>query len=196
MNLPNGITVARISACPLIAALILLDPLAARIAAFVLFLLAAFSDVFDGLLARRSRRITRFGKLWDPLADKLLAAATFFPLALVHELPLWLAFLVLGRELLITLFRRYALARGRVIAASPLGKAKTLSQNWLAGTALALRILAAALPPEGVAGWARALDRAGRVSADLLVWVVVVLTLFSLADYLYRNRALMAGEPA
>lgn len=196
MNLPNGITLARILACPLLAALILADPLPARAAAFALFLLAAFSDVFDGILARRSRRITRFGKIWDPVADKLLVAVTFLPLAWLGELPVWLVVLVLGRELAITAFRRYALSRGRVIAASPLGKAKTLSQNWLAGTALAARVVEARLAQPDPGAWVVRLDEAARVSVEALLWVVAGLTLLSLADYLYRNRTLLAGEPA
>lgn len=193
---PNEITFARIVACPVVAALIFLDPLPARLLAFALFLAAAFSDVYDGVLARRSRRITRFGKLADPIADKLLIALTLIPLGALGELPIWLVVLVLGRDLAITLFRRFALARGRVISASPLGKAKTLSQNWLVGTALFARILEVASgQPQGQA-WIGALSRVARISVDALVWVVVALTLFSLADYLYRNRSLVAGEAA
>lgn len=195
MNLPNGITLARIVASPILGLLVLLEPLPARIAAFVTFLAAAFSDVFDGILARRSRRITRFGKIWDPLADKLLLAVTFLPLAWLGELPVWLVAVVLGREVAITAFRRYALARGRVISASPLGKAKTLSQNWLVGLVLAVRVMEAGVRPAD-GGWPATLDRLTRSSVEALIWVVVALTLLSLVDYLYRNRALLAGEPA
>ncbi|HEY7460916.1 MAG TPA: CDP-diacylglycerol--glycerol-3-phosphate 3-phosphatidyltransferase [Gemmatimonadota bacterium] len=196
MNLPNKITFARILACPVLAGLILLAPLGARVAAFVLFLLAAFSDVYDGILARRSRRITAFGELADPLADKLLIAATLIPLGWLGEIPLWVVLLVLLRELVITLFRRFALSRGRVISASPLGKAKTLSQNWLVGTVLAARILDRVLAGPGPSRWVQLLERVARASVEVLIWVVVVLTLLSLADYLYRNRALVVGEPA
>jgi CDP-diacylglycerol--glycerol-3-phosphate 3-phosphatidyltransferase len=193
---PNRITLARICACPLIAALIFLEPLWARGAAFVLFLLAAFSDIYDGILARRSQRITKFGKLADPIADKLLIAVTLVPLAILGELSLWLVLLVLGRELVITLFRRFALSRGRVISASPWGKAKTLSQNWLVGTVLFARILDGALERPGTGSWVTTLDRIAELSVQVLVWIVIVLTLFSLVDYLYRNRTLLAGEAA
>ena len=193
---PNRITVARILACPLLAALIFLGPLWARVAAFVLFLLAALSDVYDGALARRSRRITPFGKLADPIADKLLLAVTFVPLAILGELPVWLVVIVLGRELVITLFRRHALSRGRVISASPLGKAKALSQNWLVGTALFARILEVPLRGGGAPDWIAVLDRIAEVSVQALVWIVLALTLLSLGDYLYRNRALMIRRTA
>jgi CDP-diacylglycerol---glycerol-3-phosphate 3-phosphatidyltransferase len=162
----------------------------------VLFLLAAFSDVYDGALARRSRRITRFGKLADPLADKLLLTFTFLPLAILGELPWWVVLLVLGREAAITLFRRFALSRGRVISASSLGKAKTLSQNWLVGTVLFARILQVPLAGPEPDPWLRLLETAARVSVHALLWIVVALALLSLADYLYRNRALMLREPA
>jgi len=196
VNLPNRITLARITACPVVALLILQEPLWARVAAFVLFLLAAFSDVYDGALARRSRRITRFGKLADPLADKLLLTFTFLPLAILGELPWWVVLLVLGREVAITLFRRFALSRGRVISASSLGKAKTLSQNWLVGTVLFARILQVPLAGPEPDPWLRLLETAARVSVHALLWIVVALALLSLADYLYRNRALMLREPA
>lgn len=188
---PNRITVARILACPALAALILLDPLGARFGAFVLFLVAAFSDVYDGVLARRSRSVTPFGKIWDPIADKLLLAVTLVPLAVLGELPLWLVLIVLGREVVITAFRQFALARGRLIAASPLGKAKTLSQNLLVGTALFARVLEAGVARRD-AGWAGALDGAAGAATAALVWVVAALTVLSFADYLIRNRALIA----
>jgi CDP-diacylglycerol--glycerol-3-phosphate 3-phosphatidyltransferase len=188
---PNRITVARILACPALAALILLDPLGARFGAFVLFLVAAFSDVYDGVLARRSRSVTPFGKIWDPIADKLLLAVTLVPLAVLGELPLWLVLIVLGREVVITAFRQFALARGRLIAASPLGKAKTLSQNLLVGTALFARVLEAGVVRRD-GGWAEALDGAADAATAALVWVVAALTVLSFADYLIRNRALIA----
>lgn len=196
MNLPNKITLARILACPLLALLIPLEPLWARFAAFVLFLLAAFSDLYDGMLARRSRRITKFGKLWDPIADKLLIAVTLIPLGVLGAISLWLVLLVLVRELVITLFRRFALSRGRLISASPLGKAKTLSQNWLVGTVLFARILEVAIRSPGSAAWFGTLAAVAQISIQALVWIVAALTLLSLLDYLYRNRALVAREAA
>jgi CDP-diacylglycerol--glycerol-3-phosphate 3-phosphatidyltransferase len=196
VNLPNQITLARISACPIIAWLIFQEPLPARTAAFCLFLLAAFSDIYDGSLARRSKRITRFGKIADPIADKILIGFTMIPLAVLGRLPVWLVAIVLGREVVITLFRRFALSRGRVISASPLGKAKALSQNWLVGTVLFARILEPMLRDDGGGGLAGMLDRIAAPGIQALLWVVAALTLLSLADYLYRNRSLMVREAA
>lgn len=195
-NTPNKITVARIAATPFIAILIFQDPLPARWAAFLLFLAAAVSDVVDGNLARTKGEITRFGQLLDPVADKLLVLVTFVPLYGIGLLPLWLVILVLAREVVITAFRRFALARGRVIAASGWGKSKAMVQNWFVGSVLVLRINRgyAAGGADGVA-W-RAWD--GYVGAVIEVgfWFVVVLTVLSLIDYLYAHRRLWLGRTA
>ena len=83
MNLPNSITIARIAAMPLVAALPFVESWEARLAAFVLYIAAAVTDYYDGMLARRRNQITRLGQLLDPLADKLLLVGTFVPMLLL-----------------------------------------------------------------------------------------------------------------
>ncbi|UCF19837.1 MAG: CDP-alcohol phosphatidyltransferase family protein, partial [Gemmatimonadota bacterium] len=145
MNLPNFLTVARVVAAPVIFVLILRGGFAGLLTAFVLFVSAGISDIWDGYLARRRGQITDFGKLADPIADKLLVLGTFVPFytlsldpasvtdpAIVpgwQVLPLWVLIVVLGREFLITLFRGFAKAKGVVIAAGKAGKYKALFQN-------------------------------------------------------------------
>ncbi|MDT8369815.1 MAG: CDP-diacylglycerol--glycerol-3-phosphate 3-phosphatidyltransferase [Longimicrobiales bacterium] len=149
LSLPNLITLARIVACPVIAFLALSPGLSSRLAAFVLFIVAALSDLYDGYLARRYGWITDVGKLLDPLADKLLLAATFIPIWLISirpdgmgnlpfigPLPLWVLFVIFGREIFVTLFRQWAVRRGEVLAAGRWGKYKALSQFLFAGGAL------------------------------------------------------------
>ena len=129
-NLPNTITVVRILVCPVIAYLALLPGAASGFAAFVLFVTAGLSDVWDGYLARKHDLITDVGKLLDPIADKLLLVSTLVPvyvvshrpgaenaLPLIGPLPMWILVVIFGRELFITLFRAYAARRGLVIAA-------------------------------------------------------------------------------
>jgi len=148
-TLPNLITLTRILACPVIALLALSPGLGARFAAFALFLAAALSDLYDGYLARKHGWITDIGKLLDPLADKLLLAATFIPvwmistradgfgnLPFVGPLPLWVLIVVFGREIGITLLRQWAAGKGRVLAAGRSGKHKALVQNLFVGGAL------------------------------------------------------------
>lgn len=208
MNLPNAITVARIAVSPLIAWLALAPTVASRYAAFVLFLLAAFSDVWDGYLARRHGWITDTGKLLDPIADKLLLVSTFVPIFFISRradalsslpwwgtLPVWVVVVVFGRELFVTLFRTYAARRGIVIAAGTLGKRKALLQNFFIGGLLLwypLLLSATALQWSGSfwAGWRT--FHATWIGVTL--GLAVLLTVLSMGDYLWRYRALVGRK--
>ena len=139
-NLPNTITILRTGVVPIL----LLFPLmaATRLGSQVmawLFIVAAATDVVDGWLARRGAQVTRVGKLLDPLADKLLVATALIVLLAVGRIPTWAAGLVVvivGRELAVTGLRGLASAGGRVMAASGLGKVKTVFQNIAIGALL------------------------------------------------------------
>lgn len=190
MNTPNKITVGRIVATPFIAALIYQNGVTVRWATFLLFVAAAVSDVIDGNLARDKDEITRFGQLLDPIADKLLVLVTFVPLYGIGLLPLWLVILVLGREVVITVFRRFALARGQVIAASGWGKSKALVQNWFIGSVLVWRINLA-YEEHGASGAAWEHWQGYTLAViEVGMWFVVVLTILSLIDYLIGYRHL------
>lgn len=197
MNTPNKITLARIAVTPLIAWLIFQEGLSERWLAFWVFVVAAASDVVDGRLARGKGEITRFGQLLDPIADKMLVVVTLVPLFGLDLLPLWLVILVLGREVIITVLRRYALQEGRVIAASGWGKSKALAQNWFIGSVLVLRINEGY--PAAPRGWSGEawVHWQGYTAAVIAVglWFVVALTILSLVDYLKGNRSLWFGHP-
>ncbi len=196
MNTPNKITVGRIAATPVIAALIYQPGLYVRWATFLLFVAAAISDVIDGNLARDKDEITRFGQLLDPIADKLLVLVTFVPLYGIGLLPLWLVILVLGREIVITVFRRFALSRGQVIAASGWGKSKALVQNWFIGSVLVWRInLAYAERGASGAAWEHWQGYTLAV-IEVGMWFVIVLTILSLIDYLVGYRHLWSRPAA
>ena len=196
LNTPNAITGARSAVTARLAWLIFDDGLALRWAAFLLFVIAAASDVVDGKLARDNDEITRFGQLLDPIADKLLVLVTFLPLYGIGLLPLWLVILVLAREIGITVFRRYALARGEVIAASGWGKSKAMVQNWFIGSVLVLR-LNQAYEARGADGAAWEHWRGYTLAViEVAFWFVVVLTVLSLIDYLYAHRRIWIGREA
>jgi len=196
LNTPNAITVARIVITPLIAWLILEGGLTQRWAAFLLFAAAAISDVVDGRLARSNEQITRFGMLLDPIADKLLVLVTFLPLYGLGLLPLWFVLLVLGRDFAMTAFRRFALSRGELIAASGWGKSKTVIQNWFVGAILVHRINQG-YNREGAGGAAWEHWQAYTLAViEVTFWFVVVLTVVSLLDYLYSHRGLWTGQAA
>jgi CDP-diacylglycerol---glycerol-3-phosphate 3-phosphatidyltransferase len=149
-NLPNAITLARVLLAAVVAPLLLADSFTLRIAAFVVFLVAAFSDLWDGYLARSRGLVTDFGKLMDPLADKLLLAATFIPFFVLdrwyepetpfpwfgYTFPLWILLVIFGRELFITLLRAWAARRDVVIAAGRSGKIKAVFQNIFIGAVI------------------------------------------------------------
>ena len=206
MTLPNAITFARMASCPFVAYLALAPGTTSRYAAFLLFLAAALSDIWDGHLARKHRWVTDVGKLLDPLADKLLLCSTFLPFYFLTrraddlggmpwwgEMPLWVLVVVLGRELLMTAFRGYAARRGVVIAAGRIGKYKTLAQNVFAG-ALLLWYPTALSAAEG--GWSGVLwvgfrhFHASVIAVSLAL--AVALTVVSMADYLWRYQAVVA----
>lgn len=128
MNLPNKLTLGRIFLIPVFMFFLLVKvPYGKYIAAFV-FILAALTDGLDGYIARKRKQVTNFGKIMDPLADKLLITAALISLVQLGEISAWPAVIILGREFAITGLRSVAAAEGVVVAASNLGKIKTVTQ--------------------------------------------------------------------
>jgi CDP-diacylglycerol--glycerol-3-phosphate 3-phosphatidyltransferase len=178
----------------------------ARWAAFVLFVAAALSDVWDGYLARKHGWITDMGKLLDPLADKLLLVATFVPFYIVShrpgeanevpfwgELPLWVLIVIFGRELFITIFRQWAQRRGVVIAAGKSGKNKALFQSIFMGALLLWYPLLMTAEARGWtgAGWWPAYAWGHGILIAVTLVVAMVLTIYSMIDYLWSYRSLV-----
>jgi CDP-diacylglycerol---glycerol-3-phosphate 3-phosphatidyltransferase len=206
LNLPNLITIGRIVLAVLVIPLLFVDSFGMRLLAFVVFLVAALSDLWDGHLARSRNLITDLGKLLDPVADKVLLAATFIPFYLLSHgvgsggpfpwfggvFPLWIMLLVFGRELFITLFRGYAARRGVVIAAGPAGKYKTVCQNIFIGAAILWYALQSAAVDNGWDGsfWG-AWQIIHMAFTVLILSVAVVLTIYSLLVYLWGYRSVM-----
>lgn len=205
LTLPNIITVSRIAACPVIFFLAVAPGTGPRFWAFALFVVAALSDIWDGYLARRDGLVTDVGKLLDPFADKLLLVASYVPIYMVAqrggafdelpwwgELPLWVMVVIFGREIFITVFRSFAAQRGVVIAAGIAGKRKALFQAIFAGAALLwfpLRTwVGTAAADEGF--WGVWFPIHGVIVA-LSLGVAVVLTVYSLIDYLWSYRTLV-----
>lgn len=197
MNLPNGLTVARIIVTPAIAALPFVNSATARLAAFVLFLLAGISDWFDGYLARTRQQETDLGRILDPLADKLLLVGTFVPMYFLahqfpfitrfgdYDLPWWVVAIILGREVTMTWFRQFAANRGVVIAAIWPAKWKTAIQLIWSGTAYFWFWLATLMQDLQWTGpVSRTLGRfCGYVGAASML-LAIALTLYSLYVYM------------
>jgi CDP-diacylglycerol--glycerol-3-phosphate 3-phosphatidyltransferase len=133
VTLPNQLTILRLALVMIfVAARESALPWGATIAAAA-FALAVLSDYLDGVLARRLQCETDFGRLMDPLADKVLIAAALVVLAWSHDIPAWAAIILISRDFLITGLRQLALSHGTVLAADPAGKTKTASQMLMIG---------------------------------------------------------------
>ena len=138
MNLPNILTLSRIFLVPLLVAVLLrrdaiaLDAgwvvLTREVVALVIFLSAALTDLLDGYIARRTRQVTTFGKLLDPIADKLLVSAALISLVELDRVAAWMVVLIVSREFAVSALRYLALTEGITIAASDVGKAKMVTQ--------------------------------------------------------------------
>ncbi len=151
-NLPNTITLLRIAVVPVLLAFPWLSGRTASHVVAWLFIVAALSDLLDGWLARRGQQVTSIGKLLDPLADKLIVATALIVLLAMERIPDWglvAVVVIVGRELAVTGLRGIASAGGQVLAASWLGKTKTVMQNVAIGALLFPRD-AFGLPAHGI----------------------------------------------
>ena len=143
MNLPNQLTMARCVLAVFFVVFMSFDHTASYLTAYVLFAAAAITDYYDGKIARERNLISNFGKLMDPVADKVLMVAAFVMMMRMHELhlPGWTVVAILGREFLITGARSLAAAEGLILPANAYGKAKTVFQMVFVFVFLALAIL-------------------------------------------------------
>ncbi len=128
MNLPNKLTVTRIALTPFFLAAMLINFKYHFLVAACIFILSSLTDYFDGKIARKNNLITTFGKLCDPLADKMLTTAALLAFMQLGVCNIWIIMVILTREFLVTSFRLVASAQGIVIPAGILGKLKTVSQ--------------------------------------------------------------------
>ncbi|MDR3719531.1 MAG: CDP-diacylglycerol--glycerol-3-phosphate 3-phosphatidyltransferase [Bryobacteraceae bacterium] len=158
MNIPNALTLLRIFFVPVLVALLVQEKMLLQIGPWALsnelvalcvFLVAAFTDLLDGYLARRWNQITTVGMLLDPIADKLLISASLVALVQIHRVPGWMAVLIIGREFVVSGLRSIAAAEGYTIAAGELGKSKMVAQV----AAIALVLLSIDFPVYETAAW-------------------------------------------
>jgi len=191
MNWANRLTLSRLALTVLFVAALNSSWQYARTSALIIFLIAGLTDFVDGEVARRYGIITNFGKLMDPLVDKIMMAAAFISLVPLKAVPAWAATTVVARDFLITGLRLMAASKGRVLPAERLGKQKT---SWQIITIIFfLAILAASelrFADESSTWWLRARDDAG----PILVWITVALTVYSGLGFTWRHRELIAPD--
>ena len=188
MNWANRLTLSRLALTVLFVVLLSSSWHYARTAALVIFLIAGLTDFIDGEIARRYGVITNFGKLMDPLVDKIMVAAAFISLVPLKAIPAWAATAVVARDFLITGLRMMAGAKGKILPAERLGKQKTSWQVVTVIFFLALLSLSELrYADQGTTWWIRAWNDAGPV----LVWITVALTIYSGLLYAWRHRDLI-----
>ena len=176
MNLPNKLTMGRIFAIPAFIVVFLMDY---RIAAAVIFILAALTDMLDGHIARKHNLVTNFGKLMDPLADKLLVMSALICMVEVGDVAGWMVVVILGREFIITGMRQVAAAQGIVIAAGTTGKIKTITQM------IAIPLLILENWPFTALGIPVPFDQ-------IFLWIALIMTIVSGAEYIMKNKQLFS----
>lgn len=209
VNLPNTITTLRVILAPLVAALLMQPRASARLVAGVVFLVAALSDLVDGALARRRGEITDFGKLVDPIADKLLLVATLVPfwiltnnqpelggVPLFGGIPLWTLIVFFGREVFVTVLRTRTARQGTIVPAMPIGKYKALAQSVFSGSMIAwLAFRTAQIEHGWSGGFARFWEILNGWFTTVSLSVALLLTVVSLVVYLRAFRHISQESP-
>ena len=177
LNLPNVLTLLRILLVPVLVVALLDETANGDLLAAIVFALASVTDAMDGYIARTRNAITTFGKLMDPIADKLLIIAALVALVSLERLAAWVAMVIIARELTVTVTRMQATQHGVVIAASMWGKAKTIVQ------VAAIFFLIAVGEPSPA--W-----------VDGLVYGMVAITIVSGVDYFFGLRRVLREAEA
>jgi CDP-diacylglycerol---glycerol-3-phosphate 3-phosphatidyltransferase len=178
-NVPNSLTLFRIFLVPFLVVVMLTKFSGKEYAGLAIFLVAAVTDFFDGFIARRTGQITRLGTLLDPIADKLLISAALISLVELGLAPAWMIVIIIGREFAVSGLRSIAAQQGVTIAASPLGKGKTISQVITIAILLLGYEFGEFLPIIGKVG----------------LWIVMLFALASGIDYFLKfSSAVLRGR--
>ena len=170
MNLPNKLTMARILAVPVFIVLYMMGH---NIIATIVFILASLTDMLDGQIARKRGLVTNFGKIMDPLADKILVYSAFICMVQIGIVPGWMLVIILFREFIVSGLRTVAAADGTVIAAGKTGKLKTILQMI-------------AVPLLLLNNWP--FSYIGIPGDQIFLWAQLIMTIVSGVDYVYENR--------
>lgn len=176
MNTANKLTVFRVVLVPFFVLFMLTDFTDYnRLIALIIFIIASITDHLDGRIARKYNMITSFGKFMDPIADKLLISSSLICLTALDEIPAWAVIIIILREFSISGLRLVATENGRVIAASGLGKFKTISQM------AAIIIILLNIPQLYLLG-------------QIVLYISVALTVISLIDFLIKNKEVLVMD--
>lgn len=178
MNLPNKLTMTRIILVPVFMAVMLMEH---YLLALLIFSIAAITDFFDGYLARKHDLVSSFGKIMDPLADKLLVFSALVCFIQLDVVSVWAPIIIIAREFFVTSMRVVAVSKGKVIAASWWGKVKTNVQLFaLIGAMLLLGFNNPQFYGYSIAG--------------ALIWISAIFTIASWVAYIFENITVFKDE--
>lgn len=196
MNLPNKITIARILLVPVMVIIPLIAPYIgldkqilygvsiSNIFLLIVFLVASFTDYLDGHMARSRNMVTNFGKFLDPIADKLLVFTALIMLVETHMIPAWIPIVIAAREFMVSAIRMVVASEGTVIAASMLGKIKTVSQM----VAISLAFLDVNPLMAFTSGTLNGFFLCLNVLMSIAMFVCVIATIWSGVDYFMKSK--------
>lgn len=191
MNLANKLTVLRIVLTFVFMICLPLPGLGWKVASLVIFSFAALSDFFDGRLAHKRNMVTDFGKLMDPIADKILVLAAFAAFVQMQLIRDWMFMIIIAREILITSLRLFALNKGKVLSAGKMGKGKTVSQMVIIFVILGFIVFKEVMLWHFT--WNPQWESIFHQGIDVFMWFIVFLTLYSGFSYLWSNRRIIAN---
>jgi len=192
MNWPNRLTLTRIFLAPLFVFLFLIENVYARFWALVVFVLAALTDLVDGWLARKYNITTGFGKFMDPLADKILISSALISFIALGYAKLWMVLPIILRDFFVTGLRSLAAYKGVLIVTTGFAKVKTFLQMLVVGVILSFINLKTFLPAWGIE-WGIFTDPRVIWTFDILLFVTMVVTVWTGIDYLIKNYYLLKG---
>ncbi|MBL7072965.1 MAG: CDP-diacylglycerol--glycerol-3-phosphate 3-phosphatidyltransferase [Candidatus Omnitrophica bacterium] len=193
MNLPNKITLTRIFLVFVFMAFLFIHGLPAKITALVIFIIAALTDYLDGYIAKKYNIVSDFGKIMDPVADKIMTLAAFLAFVEMKLVPAWMVVIIIMRELIITSIRIMALRDNVVLPAGKGGKQKTVSQ--MASIILILIFIVIKEAGVGMCGfWNPTFEYWYKQLIFIMMCITVLLTLISGISYLIGNKKYLLNQ--
>lgn len=190
MNLPNKLTISRILLTFVYIFFLFRSGVLSKYIALFLFITASLTDLYDGRIARKRNLITNFGKIMDPIADKILILASFIVFAKFGIIPAWMVVVVILREVIVTGIRLFVISKSIVLEAQREGKHKTVSQVVTVISILAYITLRETLIKFGA--WNNSVEGASSFSIIVLMMVTVILTLYSGISFIWKNRRVLS----
>jgi len=191
MNIANKITISRIVLTFVFMIFLSMPGLWPKIVSLVVFIAAALSDLIDGRIAQKRNMVTDFGKLMDPIADKILVLSAFIAFVQMQIIDSWMVLVIMSREILVTSLRLFALNKGKVLSAGRSGKHKTFSQMVLIFLILGFILLREVRIAYYT--WNPSWEDSFKLGINVTMWIVVILTLYSGISYLWENRKVITN---